>query len=176
MLNRFTNRIYDLNFKLAINESFFIFFFFTLQNNYYSLLRKENFKITYFTDPLFDIVEQNSNKQSEVYTFYNFYKGEIFSLPTIFNSSLKLSISNDVNVNSCLAYQSVYYSHYYLDCNIKYYYNNWIHLFYKTLPLILIHYKWLHKIIIKSIYPLLVINKRFVLRSIVNKLFYFRFI
>lgn len=176
MLNKFTNRIYDLNFKVAINESFFIFFFFTLQNNYYSLLRKDNFKITYFTDPLFDIVEQNSKKQSEVYTFYNFYKGEIFSLPTIFNSSLKLSISNDVNVNSCLAYQSVYYSHYYLDCNIKYYYNNWIHWFYKILPVLLRHHKVLYTLMIQSIYPLLVIKKRFLFRIVVNKLFAFRFI
>lgn len=93
------NRLYDLSINVINNYSFFYFYIFSLHNNYYSLLKKENIKITY-------LCHDNPNiiiNQNRVYVIYNHSKNEVFNLSSMLNSLMEISVNTEYNFNICMS-------------------------------------------------------------------------
>lgn len=116
MLNLFTNRLYNLSINFFHKYSFFYFYIFALQKKYYYILKKENFKISYYNLNISDL------KRNQVYIFYNYYKYEIFSLSKILFQLNELNNNNDSFFNTCLSFCSVLYNFHYYSISIKYFY------------------------------------------------------
>lgn len=128
MLNFFTNRLYDLSINIFYKYSFFYFYIFALQKNFYSLLKSKNLKISYYN--------LNTNlihlKKNQVYIFYNSNKYEVFSLSKILFDLNDLNQDNDDFFNTCLSFDAILYHHHYYLNSIKYFYDKYILFFCKN--------------------------------------------
>lgn len=75
MSNFFNNRLYSLGIDNFFNYSFFYFYVFTINKEYYRVYKLTNINISY----LYEFV----NKKGQIYLFYNILKTESFCLPKI---------------------------------------------------------------------------------------------
>ena len=100
MLDLHVSRLYSLTNIQLPNYSFFYFFTFSIQENYYYILRNFNFKVSYFITN--DDDPSVFKTEHKVFIIYKELKTEIFSICDILNSLYILNNETEGLLNVCL--------------------------------------------------------------------------